>query len=293
LAIDDYCSETHQKNARDLGTVAQQFQSQFNYSSFLLPVVSGLAGMYYLTQTARASGDSLHPTPQQWPFDGFLALPDAASIRRGFEVYRQVCYTCHSVKNLRYRHFVGVIYTKEQAKALAASVKVRDGPNDIGDYYDRKGELTDPLPKPYDNDKAARNANGGALPPDLSLVLKARHGQANYIFSILTGYRDRPVGVEERKGTHYNPYFNGHFIAMRPALQDGGVEFEDGTPATISQQAKDVVSFLNFASNPFYEEQKVFGLRMLAGLVLMIIGSGYMKRRVWSIHKSRKLSFTK
>jgi len=276
-----------------LGNVAQQFQSQFNYSSLFLPVVSGLAGIYCLTQTAQASGGVIHPTPQEWPFNGKLGLNDAASVRRGFEVYRQVCYTCHSVKSLRYRHLIDVIYTKEQAKALANSVKVRDGPNDKGEYFERKGTLTDPFPKPYENDQAARDANGGALPPDLSLVLKARHGQADYIFSILTGYRDRPVGVEERKGSHYNPYYHGNFIAMRPVLQDGGVEYEDGTPATISQQAKDVVCFLHFAGDPKFEDRKVLGISILSGLVLMVIGSGYMKRRVWSIHKSRKLSFTK
>jgi len=272
-----------------LGTAAKKSQSQDSNTIFL-PVISGLVGIYYLTQTANAS-DAIHPAQHSWAFDGAFGTGDAASVRRGFEVYRQVCYTCHSIKSLKYRHLVGVIYTEEQAKALAASVKVKDGPNDKGEYFERPGRLTDPLPRPYENEQQARDANGGALPPDLSLIAKARHGGGDYVFSILTGYRDPPVGVELRQGLHYNPYFPGGSISMRPALQDGGAEFEDGTAATISQQAKDVVNFLQIAGEPKHEPRKKMGTLLLASLLLMACGAGYQKRFVWAIPKTRKITW--
>jgi len=282
---------------RMYGTTVQRFNSQFanpfkkNLFLISVSVGSGLVGIYYLTEKTYAS-DSIHPAKQPWTFNGILGTPDAASVRRGFEVYRQVCYTCHSLKFLRYRHFVGVFYTEEQAKALAASVKVHDGPNDKGEYFERPGLLTDPLPKPYDNDQAAREANGGALPPDLSLIKKSRHGDADYIFSILTGYRDPPIGVDLRQGLYYNPYFPGGAISMRPALQDGGVEYEDGTPATVSQQAKDVVNFLQWASEPKREMHKIMGVRIISSLFIMAIGAGYMKRFVWAPNKSRRITYS-
>lgn len=186
-----------------------------------------------ITQGASASNNMLLIS---WPL----------SMRRGFEVYRQVCSTCHSVRYLHYRQLIGETHSEVQAKALAESVVVKDGPNDAGEYFERPGRLSDPLPKPYPNDEYARYINGGALPPDLSLIVKARHGGADYIYALLTGYREPPHGVTLRQGLYYNPYFQGGAIAMPPPLNDGGIEYEDGTAPTISQQAKDVTVFLNW-----------------------------------------------
>lgn len=177
---------------------------------------------------------------------GLLSSYDCAALRRGFQVYRQVCATCHSIDRVHYRELVGVTHTTAELLEMASEVDVLDGPNDEGEMFERPGKLADRLPSPYQNEEQGRMANGGALPPDLSLMVKARHAGQDYLFSILTGYMDPPAGKEMMPGLYYNPYFPGSAIAMPPPLQDDGVEYEDGTPATISQQARDVVQFLNW-----------------------------------------------
>uniref|UniRef100_A0A453GHH6 Cytochrome c domain-containing protein n=1 Tax=Aegilops tauschii subsp. strangulata TaxID=200361 RepID=A0A453GHH6_AEGTS len=191
-----------------------------------------------------------------WPHEGILSSYDHASIRRGHQVYQQVCASCHSMS------LVGVAYTEEETKAMAAEIEVVDGPNDEGEMFTRPGKLSDRLPQPYANEQAARFSNGGAYPPDLSLITKARHNGQNYVFSLLTGYRDPPAGVSIREGLHYNPYFPGGAIAMPKMLSDGAVEYEDGTPATEAQMGKDVVSFLSWAAEPEMEERKLDGSQM-------------------------------
>ena len=141
---------------------------------------------------------------------------------------------------------MGVTHTAEELVAMASEVDVVDGPNDEGEMFERPAKLSDPLPSPYENEEQGRLANGGALPPDLSLMVKARHSGQDYLFSLLTGYCEAPAGKDLMPGLYYNPYFPGGMIAMPPPLNDDGVEYEDGTPATISQQAKDVVQFLNW-----------------------------------------------
>lgn len=183
--------------------------------------------------------------PQGW-FDAF----DTAAIRRGHQVYQQVCAACHSMNFIHFRDLVGVCYTEAEAKAMAEEIEVVDGPNDQGEMFERPGKLSDPFPSPYANEEAARYANGGAYPPDLSLITKARHNGQNYIFALLLGYRTPPAGVTMREGLYYNPYFPGGAIAMPKMLVDEGVEYDDGTPATESQMAKDVVTFLAWASEP-------------------------------------------
>ena len=166
----------------------------------------------------------------------FLSIPYS-------QVYTQVCAACHSVSQLHYRNLVGVAYTEEEAKAMAAESEVVDGPNDEGEMFERPGRLSDPLPRPYSSEEAARFANGGAYPPDLSLITKARHDGQNYLMALLLGYREPPAGVSVREGLYYNPYFVGGAIAMPKMLVDGGTDYDDGTPASEAQQAKDV-SFL-------------------------------------------------
>lgn len=144
------------------------------------------------------------------------------------QVYQQVCAACHSVEQLAYRNLVGVCYTEDEVKEMAAEVEVPDGPDDTGEMFERPAKLSDKIPSPYMNEAHARYANGGAYPPDLSLITKARHDGQNYVFALLLGYREPPAGVSVREGLHYNPYFPGGAIAMPKMLADGGVEYDDG-----------------------------------------------------------------
>ena len=245
-------------------------------------------------KTARASDDALHPVHGSWPHrDTFWKGFDHRSLRRGFEVYRQVCSTCHSLKFLAFRNLVGVTHTEAQAKMIAATYEVQDGPNDEGDMFDRPGKLFDYFPKPYPNDETARFGNGGALPPDLSCIVKARHGEENYIYSILTGYREPPAGINVRAGLHFNPYFPGGTMGMAPPLSDGQIEYEDGTPATVSQMAKDVSAFLGWVSEPETDDRKRMGVKTLGVCLMGLLAAGYWKRLRFSVLKTRKITWTK
>jgi ubiquinol-cytochrome c reductase cytochrome c1 subunit len=174
---------------------------------------------------------------------------------------------------------------------MAEEVEYTDGPDDQGAMFQRPGKLADYLPAPYPNEEAARAANGGALPPDLSLMAKARHGGVDYIFSLLTGYIDPPAGVELRDGMNYNPYFPGGAISMARVLFDGVVEYDDGTPATTSQLAKDVVTFLNWAAEPEHDERKQYGIKAVILFSALTAISLYVKRFKWSVVKSRKIFY--
>ncbi|KAF4356966.1 hypothetical protein F8388_015942 [Cannabis sativa] len=220
---------------------------------------------------------------------GILSSYDHGSIRRGHQVYQQVCASCHSMSLISYRDLVGVAYTEEETKAMAAEIEVVDGPNDEGEMFTRPGKLSDRFPQPYSNEQAARFANGGAYPPDLSLITKARHNGQNYVFALLTGYRDPPAGVSIRDGLHYNPYFPGGAIAMPKMLNDGAVEYEDGTPATEAQMGKDVTTFLSWAAEPEMEERKLMGFKWIFVLSLALLQAAYYRRLKWSTLKSRKL----
>ncbi|KAJ4960938.1 hypothetical protein NE237_020848 [Protea cynaroides] len=250
--------------------------------------VSGLLSFATVASADEAEHGLAAPN-YPWPHNGILSSYDHASIRRGHQVYQQVCASCHSMSLLSYRDLVGVAYTEEETKAMAAEIEVVDGPNDEGEMFTRPGKLSDRFPQPYSNEQAARFANGGAYPPDLSLVTKARHNGQNYVFSLLTGYRDPPAGVTVREGLHYNPYFPGGAIAMPKMLIDGAIEYEDGTPPTASQMGKDVVTFLSWAAEPEMEERKLMGFKWIFLLSLALIQAGYYRRLKWSVVKSRKL----
>ncbi|KAJ7556230.1 hypothetical protein O6H91_05G075400 [Diphasiastrum complanatum] len=227
--------------------------------SLFKAVALGTAGLIGFSGVAYAdeAEHGLEAPSYPWPHNGILSSYDHSSLRRGHQVYQQVCSACHSMSLVAYRDLIGVAYTEDEVKALAAEVEIEDGPNDEGEMYSRPGKPSDHFPKPYANEAAARFANGGAYPPDLSLITKARHNGQNYVFALLTGYRDPPAGVSVREGLHYNPYFPGGAIAMPKMLTDGGVEYEDGTPATESQMAKDVTTFLSWAAEPEMEERKL------------------------------------
>jgi len=246
-----------------------------------------------LATTASASSDELQPPQYPWshrfPWQAF----DHASIRRGFVVYKQVCATCHSLDRIAYRNLVDSCYTKDEVKEIAADVDIVDGPNDEGEMFERPGRLSDYLPKPYANENAARFANNGALPPDLSLIVKGRTRHEDFVFSVLTGYKEPPHGISLRQGLYYNPYFPGGAIAMPQALIDGAIDFEDGTKGSMSQMAKDVATFLAWAAEPEADERKRMGMKAAILLVLSAIPTYYFKRQRWNLVKTRVISFKK
>lgn len=239
------------------------------------------------------SDDVVHPATLPWQHTGLFSSYDCAALRRGFTVYKNVCATCHSIERIHYRELVGVTHTTEELLAMASEVDVVDGPNDEGEMFERPAKLSDPLPRPYENEESGRAANAGALPPDLSLMVKARHNGADYLFSLLTGYTEPPSGKAMLPGLYYNPYFPGGAIAMPPPLSDGGVEYEDGTPATISQQAKDVVEFLNWCAEPEADDRKKEAAKYMAVLGFTVVMTGYYKRFKWSPLKTRAISYQK
>lgn len=203
------------------------------------------------------------------------------SLRRGFQVYREVCASCHSITRVPYRAVVGKFMTVDEAKALAEENEYDTEPNNEGEVEKRPGKLSDYMPAPYKNDEAARAANNGALPPDLSLMVKARHGGCNYIFSLLTGYPEEPpAGAVVQEGLNFNPYFPGTGIAMARVLYDDLVEYDDGTKASTSQMAKDVVEFLNWTAEPEMDDRKKMGWKVLAVTSVLFAISVWVKRYV-------------
>ncbi|KAL9107088.1 MAG: hypothetical protein Q9227_007954 [Pyrenula ochraceoflavens] len=228
----------------------------------------------------------------QFGEEAYAMTPAEEGLRRGFQVYREVCAACHSLKRVPYRDFVGVLHTNEEMKAMAEENEYDTEPNDEGEIEKRPGKLSDYLPAPYKNDEAARAANNGALPPDLSLIVKARHGGCNYIFSLLTGYpEDPPAGATLQSGLNFNPYFPGTGIAMARVLYDGLVEYEDKTPATTSQMAKDVVEFLNWASEPEMDKRKKMGWQVIIITSALWAMSVWVKRYKWAPIKTRKIVY--
>jgi len=257
-------------------------------ASYLTTVGALSLGAGLVVGTVYAD-DVLHPPQYPWshkrPWESF----DHASIRRGHQVFTEVCSACHSVSLLAYRNLIDVAYTEEEVKAIAAGHEVDDGPNDEGEMFKRPGKLSDYMPRAYPNEQAARAANNGALPHDLSLIIKARHGNDDYVFQLLTGYRKKPIGVTVREGLHWNPYFPGGSIGMPPPLMPDMLTYEDGTPATITQMAKDVTTFLCWAAEPEHDDRKKMGLKALFIVSLILVPTLYYKRQLWSVLKSRKL----
>jgi len=239
--------------------------------------------------TVMASDNVLAPTPMPWDFNGYLSAYDAASIRRGHIVYTQVCASCHGLRAIAYRNLVGVCYSEDEVKAMAEDIEVEDGPNDEGEMFTRAGKPSDYFPSPYPNEEAARFANNGAYPPDLSLIMKARVGGPDYVFALLTGYKDVPAGLQERETQYYNPYFPGGWIGMPMPLAEGAVDYEDGTPANVTQMAKDVCTFLAWAAEPEADERKLMGFKWMTALSVGFWFAWWYKRMKWTVVKHRRL----
>ncbi len=263
-----------------------------------------------LPLTAQAASERVIPPQLSWSFSGPFGTFDRAQLQRGYKVYKEVCANCHSASLLKFRNLSqpgGPEFSPGQVTALAATYQVKDGPNDQGEMFERPGRAADPFPSPFPNEQASRAANGGAYPPDMSVLAKARTYERgfprfvidifsqyqeqgpDYIAALLTGYKDPPPeGVTLQPGQYYNTYMPGHLIAMPNVLNDGQVEFPKGAdgqpqvPETAAQYAKDVTAFLMWAAEPHLEARKRTGLQVM--LFLLIFGGllYYTKKKVWS-----------
>ena len=220
-----------------------------------------------------------------WSFKGLFGKFDRSALQRGYHVYTEVCSSCHSMKYLSYRNLAqegGPEFTEAEAKAIAASFEVTDGPNSDGEMFTRPGKLSDKFVMPYENVKAAQAANGGAYPPDMSVLVKARGGGVDYIYSLLQGYEDPPAGVTLDDGVYYNKYMYGNKIKMANQLSDGLIEYSDGTKATVEQMSKDVTTFLMWAAEPHLESRHKMGFKAIVYLIILTILVYFSMKRIWS-----------
>ena len=224
-----------------------------------------------------------------WTFKGLFGKFDRASLQRGYQVYTEVCAACHSMKYLSYRNLSekgGPEFSVAQAKAIAASFEVTDGPNADGEMFQRPGKLSDKFVMPYENVKAAEAANGGAYPPDMSVLVKARGGGVDYIYSLLQGYEEAPSGMILDDGVHYNKYMYGNKIKMSAPLSDGIIEYSDGTNPSVEQMSKDVTTFLMWAAEPSLEARHQMGFKAIVYLIILTVLVYFSMKRIWSRVKS-------
>jgi cytochrome c1 len=250
----------------------------------LAPLV--LAAAVVTVSPAGAAEEQHSIKNESFSFDGPFGTFDRGQLQRGYKVYVEVCSACHSMNLLAFRNLSeegGPDFTPVQVRVLAAEFprQVIDGPDAFGDMFERPGKPSDAFPPPFPNQAAARASNNGALPPDFSVLAKARHGGPDYIYSLLTGYADAPAHVEMREGMNYNPYFPGGQIAMAPPLSDEVVEYTDGAPMTVEQYAKDIAAFLWWAADPKMEERKRIGFQVMVFLVVLGVLLYFTKQKLW------------
>jgi len=231
------------------------------------------------------SAEKVEYLKTDWSFKGLFGKFDRGALQRGYQVYTEVCSSCHSMKYVSYRNLAekgGPEFTEAQAKVIAASFEVKDGPNADGEMFMRPGKLSDKFVMPYENVKAAQAANGGAYPPDMSVLVKARGGGVDYIYSLLQGYEDPPAGFTLDDGVYYNKYMYGNKIKMSNQLSDGLVEYADGTEATVEQMSKDVTTFLMWTAEPHLEARHKMGFKAIVYLVILTILVYFSMKRIWS-----------
>ena len=255
-------------------------------------------------QDARAEDHGASPPGQKWSFSGPFGKFDRGALQRGLKVYKEVCSSCHGLSYVAFRNLAdsgGPGYSVAQAAAFASDYKIKDGPNDQGEMFERPGRPADYFPSPFPNEQAARVANGGAAPPDLSLIAKARSYKRgfpmflidfftqyqeqgpDYVAALLQGYEDKaPAGFNLPEGSYYNRYFPGHAIKMPKPLNDGQVTYDDGSPATVAQYAKDVTTFLMWTAEPHMEARKALGLQVFVFLILLTVLLYFTKKKVWA-----------
>ena len=241
--------------------------------------------LFCLSSANVISAEKVEYLETDWTFKGLFGKFDRASLQRGYQVYTEVCAACHSMKYLSYRNLSekgGPEFSVAQAKAIAASFEVLDGPNADGEMFARPGKLSDKFVMPYENVKAAEAANGGAYPPDMSVLVKARGGGVDYIYSLLQGYEEAPSGMILDEGVHYNKYMYGNKIKMSAPLSDGIIEYSDGTNASVEQMSKDVTTFLMWAAEPSLEARHQMGFKAIIYLIILTILVYFSMKRIWS-----------
>jgi len=276
------------------GRVGSRFKA--NKTLLIAGIGCSLVGFYLASKSVFASfgyaEDSLPLPSYPWEHKSIFSSFDHAAIRRGFQVYNNIGSACHAMKYRYYRQLIDVAYTEDEVKEIAASKEDYDSPpNDEGDVLKRTGVPNDRFWEPYKNEKEARAANEGALPPDLSQIVRSRTGGEDYIMALMTGYRDPPHGVKLGENMYYNPYFPGSQLAMPPPLSEGAVTYDDGTHASVSQMAKDVSVFLTWSSFMEQDERHLMGIKTIACLTAIVLPLFYWKKVKFNVIKKRSVSF--
>ena len=244
-----------------------------------------LSFLFFILIGNLNSSEKIQLLKQEWSFKGITGKFDRASLQRGYQVYNEVCASCHSMRLLSYRNLGeagGPEFSIEQVKAIAANFEIQDGPNEEGEMFMRPGRPSDKFASPYPNIQAATAANGGAYPPDMSVLVKSRKGGADYIYSVLMGYEDPPANVKLDDGVYYNKYMEGKKIKMSNPLSEGIVTYADGTKSTEAQMAKDVTTFLTWAAEPTLEARHKMGVRVIIFLIILTTLVYFSMRRLWS-----------
>ena len=253
---------------------------RFNFKKLIIVILSTLIFIKPLF-----SAETIDPIKVNWSFKELTGKFDRASLQRGFQVYKEVCSSCHSMQYLSYRNLGepgGPEFTLEEVKAIAASVEIEDGPDSQGEMFTRPGKPSDKFKSPYPNVEASTVANGGAYPPDMSVLVKARPGGADYMYSVLMGYEEPPAGMKLDDGVYYNKYMIGQKIKMASPLLEGIVEYSDGTEASVDQMAKDVTTFLAWAAEPELEVRHKLGIKVIIYLLLLTILVYLSMKKIWS-----------
>ena len=250
-----------------------------------------LLAFFIISFTNGNSAEKVKLLKQDWSFKGITGKFDRAALQRGYQVYTEVCASCHSMRLLSYRNLGeegGPEFSVEQVKAIAANFEIEDGPNEEGEMFMRPGRPSDKFVSPYPNIQAATAANGGAYPPDMSVLVKSRKGGADYIYSILAGYEDPPADFKLDEGVYYNKYMEGKKIKMSNPLSEGIVTYADGTKATEIQMAKDITTFLTWSAEPHLEARHKTGVRVIIFLIILTVLVYLSMQRLWSRIDSEK-----
>ncbi len=251
------------------------------YTIILVGILFSLTFVTF--SNAEAAGDAMEPPDHDWEHTGVFGTFDRSELQRGFQVFQEVCASCHSLNYIAFRNLLEIGFSPDQVKSIASEYEVEDGPDNEGEMFMRTARPSDYFPAPFANAQAARSANGGALPPDLSLMVKARDGGLNYLYGILVGYEEEPPqGFELAEGMSYNHYFPGHQIAMPEPLYEDAVEYADGTETSLEQLSHDVSVFLAWTAEPELEIRKQTGLKVLIFLAVFTALIYIIKRRVWA-----------
>ncbi|XP_011152459.3 cytochrome c1-2, heme protein, mitochondrial [Harpegnathos saltator] len=241
------------------------------------------------------SVEAMSPVPRlpsyPWEFQGYLKSLDHSAVRRGWQVYMTACYSCHSLRYVRFMDLINVSHTENEVKDIAAEFEVQDGPDDEGNYYTRPGRTSDLIPPAFPNEQAAKAANLGMYPSDLTYFVHSKSNGTNYLFAFLTGWMEPPAGVAVTELQHFNVYFPGNVVSMPQVLFENILEYDDGTPATISQMAKDLVEFFTWTASQEFDQRKSMFIRAMGVSLMLLASTFYYHRYVWSSMRSRQIAY--